>query len=52
MANLVSQPGEIEIFGCKAEARQLHLQKPGFGSDLNQIKGGRLCLYLLLDLDY
>jgi hypothetical protein len=40
MANRVSQPGEVHILGCKAEAQPLHLQEPGLGSDLSQIKGG------------
>ena len=52
MANRVSQPEEVRNFSCKVEARPLHLQEPGLGSDLYQIKGGRLRLYLLLDLDY
>jgi len=37
----------------KAKTRLPLSREPGFGSlDLDQIKGGRLCLYLLLDLDY
>ena len=51
MAYRVSRPEEVHIFSCKAKARPLHLQEPGLGSDLYQIKGG-LRLYLLLDLDY
>jgi hypothetical protein len=52
MAYRVSRPDVFQNFlVCKAEARPLHLQEPGLGSDLYQIKGG-LRLYLLLDLDY